>query len=43
MIQTIQAFLRPLATMNKRVSVGGGGLAVILGGQTMLSLVGPFA
>jgi hypothetical protein len=42
-IQTIRAILRPLATINKRVSVGGGGLALILGGQTMLSLMGPFA
>jgi hypothetical protein len=29
--------------MNKRVSIGGGGLALILGGQTMLSMIGPFA
>lgn len=42
MIQIIQDFLRPIATMNTRVFVGGSGLALILGGQTALSLIGPF-
>jgi hypothetical protein len=39
----MQAFFVHTSAMNKRVFVGGGGLALILGGQAALSLIGPFA
>lgn len=43
MIGTIRTFFQRLATMNPRIGIGGGGLALLLAGQGALTLIRPFA
>lgn len=43
MTQAIQKYFEPLVTMNRRVAVGGGVLALVLISESALAFIGPFA
>lgn len=41
--QAIQKYVEPLIAMNRRISIGGGVLALLLVGESALAFVRPFA
>jgi hypothetical protein len=43
MTQAFQKYFEPLITMNRRISIGGGVLALILIGEGAMSFIKPFA
>ena len=43
MTQAIHRYFDPLIAMNRRVSIGGGVLALILQGKSALAFLRPFA
>lgn len=43
MTQAFQKYFEPLITMNRRISIGGSVLALILIGEGCLSFMKPFA
>ncbi|WP_275044539.1 hypothetical protein [Sphingomonas sanguinis] len=43
MVETIRKYFAPILALNRRVSIGGGGLALILIGESALSFIRPLA